>query len=488
MEKAILNKISSDFLECKICLVVPFKDPKVLSCLHTFCKDCLHVLVMQPGVVIQNKFECPTCRAETELPEAGVAGLKDNFFVASLSDTVKAHESLVGSNKEDNNNKTSCDHCEEVAVQGCLDCEEFLCDECACTHRRSKRTRGHVVVGVADMKEVLVAKFRSLKAASLPTRAKHQEVEEKEEEKKEEEKKDGEKKDGEKEDEASSRFTVDNFSKSKGRLFGPAFFARNMPWLIMIKPVYGGGRPRKKFLGVFLQCDADYNGFWSCRASGALRLISHKEDVPTLEMEFQHVFSSKDRASGYPEFVPWQTVLDPTMGYITNDTILLEAHVKAEPPLGQNGTALRNVIDGAMSQTEATFRFTVENISTVRGQLVSPAVYIRHLPWRIVCEPQRDPHAPEPYDKSLALSMRCDADANSLWTSCASVEMRLLTHGNDVPALTREIRDVFFRNEHELGWPVIPWHVVCDPQNGYIKDDTIVLEAYVKVEAAYMLA
>ncbi|KAI8512578.1 hypothetical protein Bbelb_092170 [Branchiostoma belcheri] len=428
MAKAVLKKISSDFLECKICLVVPFKDPKVLSCLHTFCKDCLHVLVMQPGVVIQNRFECPTCRAETELPKDGVAGLKDNFFVASLSDTVKAHESLVGSNKEDNNNKTSCDHCEEVAVQGCLDCEEFLCDECACAHRRSKRTRGHVVVGVADMKE------------------------------------------------------------SKGRLFGPAFFAHNMPWLIMVKPVYGGGRPRKKFLGVFLQCDADYNGFWSCRASGALRLISHKEDVPTLEMEFQHVFSSKEIAWGYPEFVPWQTVLDPTMGYITNDTILLEAHVKAEPPLGQNGTALRNVIDGAMSQTEATFRFTVENISTVRGELVSPAVYIRHLPWRIVCEPQRDPHAPEPYDKSLALSMRCDADANSLWTSRASIEMRLLTHGNDVPALTREFRDVFFRNEPELGWLVIPWHVVCDPQNGYIKDDTIVLEAYVKVEAAHMLA
>ncbi|CAH1227430.1 TRIM56 [Branchiostoma lanceolatum] len=168
MAEAILSQISGDFLECTICLE-PFKDPKILPCLHTFCKGCLEKFVEKQGEV-KDKFPCPTCRTETVLPGGSVAGLKNNFFVLSLRDTVQAHKSLVS--KEDD--KVLCDNCEEHVVNhGCVVCEEFMCEECARGHRRGKRTRDHEVIGVAELKEHLITKTSSVKSTTLPMCPKH---------------------------------------------------------------------------------------------------------------------------------------------------------------------------------------------------------------------------------------------------------------------------------------------------------------------------
>ncbi|KAI8498637.1 hypothetical protein Bbelb_238390 [Branchiostoma belcheri] len=169
MAEAVLSQISGDFLECTICLE-PYKDPKILPCLHTFCKDCLEKFVAKQGEA-KDRFPCPTCRIETVLPEGGVAGVKNNFFVLSLRDTVDAHKSLVS--KEDD--KVTCDNCEEhVANFGCVVCEEFLCEECARGHRRGKRTRDHEVIGVVELKEQLITKTSSVKSRSLPMCPKHE--------------------------------------------------------------------------------------------------------------------------------------------------------------------------------------------------------------------------------------------------------------------------------------------------------------------------
>ncbi|XP_078579824.1 E3 ubiquitin-protein ligase TRIM45-like [Branchiostoma floridae x Branchiostoma japonicum] len=181
MAEAILSQISGDFLECTICLE-PFKDPKILPCLHTFCKSCLEQVVLQidepldsssdddDDVEVKDRFPCPTCRTETVLPGGGVAGLKNNFFVLSLRDTVDTRNSLVS--KEDD--KVPCDNCEvNVANQGCVVCEEFLCEDCARVHRRAKRTRDHDVIGVAELKEMLLTKPSSVKSTPLPMCSKH---------------------------------------------------------------------------------------------------------------------------------------------------------------------------------------------------------------------------------------------------------------------------------------------------------------------------
>ena len=65
-------------LECPVCLSF-FKEPKILTCSHTFCKGCLETLLETRG-----KLLCPTCREETSVPGGDVGRLQSNITVRSL--------------------------------------------------------------------------------------------------------------------------------------------------------------------------------------------------------------------------------------------------------------------------------------------------------------------------------------------------------------------------------------------------------------------
>ncbi|XP_078584584.1 E3 ubiquitin-protein ligase TRIM56-like [Branchiostoma floridae x Branchiostoma japonicum] len=145
-ESKLLNRLSEDFLECQICLQ-PYRRPKVLSCLHSFCQQCLEEFLKRQKV--KTELDCPTCRSKTLLPGGGVAELKDNFFVESLKDTVGVHKKLT-----DEAEGLLCGSCETKtgAESFCMECGDFLCDECAAIHRRMKVTRGHKIVGVEQLK------------------------------------------------------------------------------------------------------------------------------------------------------------------------------------------------------------------------------------------------------------------------------------------------------------------------------------------------
>ena len=54
----------NEHLNCAVCMN-QFKEPKVLPCLHTYCKGCLENLVRikGPDYVIT----CPQCRQETKV-------------------------------------------------------------------------------------------------------------------------------------------------------------------------------------------------------------------------------------------------------------------------------------------------------------------------------------------------------------------------------------------------------------------------------------
>ncbi|XP_019639205.1 PREDICTED: keratin, type I cytoskeletal 9-like [Branchiostoma belcheri] len=145
-ESKLLNRLSEDFLECQICLQ-PYRRPKVLSCLHFFCQQCLEEFLKKQKV--KTELDCPTCRNKTVLPDGGVAELKDNFFVESLRDTVDVHKKLANEGES-----LVCGSCEAKsgAESFCTECGDFLCDECVAIHRRIKVTKGHQVIGVEQLR------------------------------------------------------------------------------------------------------------------------------------------------------------------------------------------------------------------------------------------------------------------------------------------------------------------------------------------------
>ncbi|XP_053403236.1 uncharacterized protein LOC123555328 [Mercenaria mercenaria] len=121
-------------LDCSICLS-RFKDPKLLTCFHTFCLQCLEEYVIRTGE--NGKFECPLCRTSMAIPVGGVRTFQSNFYieVEGLSET-----------------SVDCDLCGngQKSSHYCIECEEHFCERCAVAHSKMKITRDHKMVQLND--------------------------------------------------------------------------------------------------------------------------------------------------------------------------------------------------------------------------------------------------------------------------------------------------------------------------------------------------
>ena len=117
---AVLQEIGKDFLECGICFE-RYTNPKILSCVHSFCEKCL---VQYYGNDVVKT--CPLCRQETRLPvPGGIGGLKTNGFLITLREKVELQEKVA---KTTDGARRTCELCSENEVtHHCLNCYQNIC-------------------------------------------------------------------------------------------------------------------------------------------------------------------------------------------------------------------------------------------------------------------------------------------------------------------------------------------------------------------------
>ncbi|XP_022110893.1 E3 ubiquitin-protein ligase TRIM56-like [Acanthaster planci] len=146
--KSVLGRISQGHLDCPICRC-RYTNPKILDCLHTFCLNCLDKLVSGEQQQKQD-ITCPLCRQPTAIPDQGLQGLSNCFFLKSLVDEFNKQELLLGSNSVP---VPTCQQCDEglEAVARCQDCDENICKSCQEAHGRWKRTKQHRVITVESL-------------------------------------------------------------------------------------------------------------------------------------------------------------------------------------------------------------------------------------------------------------------------------------------------------------------------------------------------
>ena len=133
-------------LECSICLDT-YNEPKTISCLHTFCCQCLENHAR--ASLRQGKFRCPECQAQIDLPEGNsFERLPSSFLHNSLLSLLAARRTGDGSN-------LACSQCKKTNSQMyyCFDCGRFMCPDCYNAHEMlSASFEGHKVTPVKDFK------------------------------------------------------------------------------------------------------------------------------------------------------------------------------------------------------------------------------------------------------------------------------------------------------------------------------------------------
>ncbi|XP_028305101.1 transcription intermediary factor 1-alpha isoform X2 [Gouania willdenowi] len=130
---------------CPICkLSFHNREPKLLPCLHSFCKRCLPAPFRGPDPRRDFKpqtdlskqmgtIRCPVCRQD-----CCEIDILDNFFV---KDSAEMPSSTVEKSTQ------VCMCCEDntEATGYCMECVEFLCVTCIEAHQRVKFTRDHTI-------------------------------------------------------------------------------------------------------------------------------------------------------------------------------------------------------------------------------------------------------------------------------------------------------------------------------------------------------
>ncbi|KAL8624966.1 hypothetical protein ACOMHN_039853 [Nucella lapillus] len=163
----LMKEISDQFLICRICQE-PFKDPKTLSCLHTFCCACVQQHYDNDSgtsrgssrytALYARSLACPVCRKKTELPTGGVRRLPDNFLVSNLTEVL--------AKRRCSSKVPPCEICHTVpartgrsssssdACSKCLDCDKLLCHACVDLHCSTKVTQDHSLIDLEGQKDI----------------------------------------------------------------------------------------------------------------------------------------------------------------------------------------------------------------------------------------------------------------------------------------------------------------------------------------------
>ncbi|XP_011408778.1 PREDICTED: E3 ubiquitin-protein ligase TRIM71-like [Amphimedon queenslandica] len=135
---------------CTICHKL-YKEPLLLSCLHSFCKKCLlkHIDKEVKTDGGNRHVHCPTCEQRTVLSSNGEeasAGLPINLRLSHLAE--------VTSYKKKMDSKVSCDRCDNKGASSfCANCCMFMCDTCKADHQRWKELRTHEVIELESIKK-----------------------------------------------------------------------------------------------------------------------------------------------------------------------------------------------------------------------------------------------------------------------------------------------------------------------------------------------
>ena len=132
-------------ITCAICHG-HYTDPRVLSCCHYYCKECVYRLALGTG--LDKPFSCPECRKDTTLPQGKVDNLQAAFFINRMKQVHSKVERATGKVE------AKCEMCSGAKAEAfCRQCVMFICAECVKQHQKMRVFASHKVSSLQEIKE-----------------------------------------------------------------------------------------------------------------------------------------------------------------------------------------------------------------------------------------------------------------------------------------------------------------------------------------------
>ena len=134
---------SSTSTNCKLCGGY-YRDPRLLHCLHTFCKSCLDSVVKEN----EEKTTCPTCHKVSPHPPHRLSRhvrLENEAAISRRLAKIQSEQSCG-----------SCDSKEQVEAY-CHQCDASLCSLCIKSHKSMRGLRDHKVEALTNISTSLTS-------------------------------------------------------------------------------------------------------------------------------------------------------------------------------------------------------------------------------------------------------------------------------------------------------------------------------------------
>ncbi|GMT29615.1 hypothetical protein PFISCL1PPCAC_20912 [Pristionchus fissidentatus] len=128
---------------------------------------------------------------------------------------------------------------------------------------------------------------------------------------------------------------------------------------------------------------------------------------------------------------------------------------------------------------DAVIKIQVKNATTFRGRTVeSEKVEAGGFPWQLIATIER---AASRIDY-LSLQLECNnGNKSNMWSAEAKVRLVVVNQEDHANDDVHEQEKVTFNFESSLGEDILPWRRVLDPTKGFIKDDTVHIEAHITI-------
>lgn len=129
--------------KCAYCktVLLPIHKPKLLECLHSACVECVSKKFVELDRNLPSLIHCSICNRASQQHN-----IIPNYFIIENTDLID--QSNLKSGDEDKSLlDIKCSSCSDDATASswCVDCSEFICENCVIAHQRLKITKDHTI-------------------------------------------------------------------------------------------------------------------------------------------------------------------------------------------------------------------------------------------------------------------------------------------------------------------------------------------------------